>query len=158
MGGYPRLAQQTSIFKMKNMFGTLCQLFIVRDDDKARTMAFVELQHQIEHRICSATIQIARRLISQHAGRLDDKRTRNCRALTLSPREFSRGVIEPFSQADFSQHCGGPLVRLGARHAADIEGHGDILKRRKFRQKMMELVDESKRPVTQKTALRVAQR
>ena len=60
----------------------------------------------------------------------------------------------PVFQSDTCQYpvCG--LVGQSTFFPADHQGHGDIVQCRKFRQQMVELVNETQRAVAQFTALR----
>jgi hypothetical protein len=103
-------------------------------------------------------VEVAGRLVREHAGRPRHERARERRALPLAARELTGRMVEPLPQADFAQDRGGPLVRGRARHAPDQQGHRDVLERRELHQEMVELVHEAERLVAQPPALGVGER
>ena len=97
-------------------------------------------------------IQVAGRLVGQHAGRLRDQRARQRHALPFAAGQLARHMRDPLGQPDTLQHRARRLLRLVARHAPNQQGHGNVVERGKFRQQMMELVDESERGIAQVAA------
>jgi len=66
-------------------------------------------------------------------------------------------VQQTFGQPDLGQHLGRLGARLGARHAADPQRHGDVVARAELGQQVVELVDEAQVAVAQRALLRGAQ-
>ena len=132
----------------------LCrQRRFMRDDDKAGAAFAIDTQHQFEHLTGGMPVEIAGGFIGQHAAWLGHQRTRQCSALALATRELARHMLQPFTQADFTQHGGGFLHRLGLGHAPDQQRHGDILQRAEFAQQMVKLVDKAQERIAHLTAL-----
>ena len=72
----------------------------------------VELDHQIDDIACGLTIQVSRRFVGPHDGRLVDQRASDGYPLALASRELSRNVVGPVCKADQVKHLHRPGARL----------------------------------------------
>src|SRR2546426_11845056 len=63
-------------------------------------------------------------------------------ALLLAPRQLARPMRHAPGESHEGEHFLRPRAGPQRRHAADQEGHHDILKRGEFPQEMMELKDK----------------
>ena len=74
---------------MQCPIGARRELRIVRHDDESCAGVAVELEHQVEHGAGVAPIEIARRLVGEHALRPCHERARERDALTLAAGELA---------------------------------------------------------------------
>ena len=126
------------------------QALVVGDDDKRRALVARQLQHQLEHAVGGAAVQVAGGLVGQHAGRLGDQCAGNRDTLAFAAREFRRPVLQPVLQPDAAQASSVAARALsGGRHAPDPQRHGDVVQRAELGQQVVELVDETQVPVAQ---------
>ena len=121
-------------------------------------MGAVQVEHQLEHAAGGAAVEIAGRLVGEHARRPGDERARERGALPLAARELARACGRAARRAPPRAASRPPRRAPRRRHAADEERHRDVLERRELRQQVMELVDEPERAVAQAPALGVAER
>src|SRR5512145_2342925 len=103
-------------------------------------------------------VEVAGRLVREHARRLGDERAREGAALALAARELAGLVLEARAEADFGEDLLGARARRGLIHPADVERHGDVLDRGELRQEVVELVDETQGGVSYAPALGLAHR
>ena len=66
---------------------------VVGHDDEAGLALAIQLQHQREHLLGVAAIEIAGGLVGEHELRLRDQRARHGGALALAARELMRPVV-----------------------------------------------------------------
>src|SRR6267143_5858470 len=111
---------------------------------------------QREH-AAGARVEVAGRLVGEHAGRLGHPRAREGAALALAAGELARLVLEARSQADFRQELLCLLERKLLVHSADEKRHADVFRRGELHQQVMELVDEAEGAVAHLAALGLAQ-
>ena len=67
---------------------------------QARALRAVELEHQFEHGGRGLLVEVAGRLVAEHAGRLVHQRARHRRALALAAGQLARLVLQALAQAD----------------------------------------------------------
>ena len=115
----------------------------MRDHHEGRAALARELQHQREHRVGGAAVQVAGGLVGQHAGRVRHQGAGDRHALAFAAREFGRAVLHAVLQAHGGQHLLGLPVHLRQRQAADPQRHADVVQRAEFGQQVVELVDEA---------------
>jgi hypothetical protein len=124
---------------------------------EGRALLARELEHQLEHAVGGGAVQVAGRLVGQHAGRPRHQRARDRHPLALAARELGRAVQQALAQADPIE----PMRGLGggglARQAPDPERHRHIVLRAELGQQMVELVDETQVAVARLALLRRAQ-
>ena len=144
-----RTSAQVAVDEMQRAIGARGELGIVRDDHEAVPTA--RLSSSIRSNTCArgAAVEVAGRLVGEHAARLRDERARERDALALAARELAGQVLErdaprPTRSSIASRRARAP--RPAASRRID-ERHRDVLQRGEFRQQMMELVDEAERAV-----------
>src|SRR6185436_13714464 len=101
-------------------------------------------------------VEVSGRLVGQHARRLGDQRARERAALALAAGELARLMLEAMTEADLRQDLLRPLESTFPVFPSDQQRHCHVLERRKFRQQVVELVDEAERRVTDFSALALA--
>jgi hypothetical protein len=101
--------------KPPDLIGARGQFQVVGDDDEAGADLGVQLQHQFVDALRGVPIEVAGRLVRQHAVRARHQRPRDGRALALAAGEFAGLVPQPVPQPD-------PLQHLGARWRASDDG------------------------------------
>jgi hypothetical protein len=89
----------------------------VRDHHEGRAAVARQLQHQLEHAVGRAAVEVAGGLVGQHAGRMRDQRAGNRHPLALAARQFRRPVVDALLQAHLRQHVGGRARDLAADRA-----------------------------------------
>src|SRR4029450_9232387 len=89
MFSWPRLSLRTqhSVDEMQRPIRLRRKIGIVRDDDETRADYAIELQHQVEHLTRGAPVEVARRLVGEHALRLRDEGACERDTLALNARE-----------------------------------------------------------------------
>ena len=98
-------------------------------------------------RVGAAAVEVAGRLVGEHAVGRAGERARDRDALALAARELRRPVLQPRAEADLAEHVGGARARLGGGEAADAQRHRDVVERGELGQQMVELVDEAEMAV-----------
>src|SRR3979411_3034477 len=83
------LLYEDPVDQVQGAVGPRGEIGIVGDDDQAGTDAAIELEHQIEDLPCRTAIEIARRLVSEHARRSGDQCARQGDALALAAGELA---------------------------------------------------------------------
>ena len=116
-----------------------------------------QFEHQVEHGVGGAAVEVAGRLVGEHAGRMRDQRPRDRDALPFAARQFARPMLRPMPDAHALQHVHRLAARIVLRHAANPERHRDVVERREFRQQMVELIHEAERAIAQLVALALLQ-
>ena len=114
--------------------------------------------HGVEHLVGGVRVEVAGRLVGEHAGGLGHEGAREGAALALAARELARLVLEARAEADLLQDLRRAAARLVAVHPADEERHRHVLHRGELGQEVMELVDEAERAVAHPPALGLAHR
>ena len=122
------------------------------DDHKTGAEVLVELQHEFEHHLGVAAVEIAGGLVGQHARRLRHQRARQCGALALAPGEFARRMRQAVFQPDLRQHFLRRQVCLFPCNAPYQQRHCHVLKRGELGQQVMELVDVADGAATEQRA------
>ncbi len=126
------------------------------DDDETGAVQTVQRQHQFEHVLGGLPVEVAGRLVGQHAGRFGDQRPGDGCPLTLATGQFRRRVVESVPQPDLREYRRRPSLGFGFRHPADEQRHGHVFQRGKLRQQVMELIDEAEMPIAHFAAFRIA--
>ena len=116
---------------------------IVGHDNETRAELPVEFEHQAQHVLAVARIQVAGRLIGQHQLRPGDERPRDRCTLALAAGQFPGLVCQPLSKADTRQQFARLLESRLLLLPPDQQWHGDVLFGRELGQQVMELVDEA---------------
>ena len=148
---------QHAVDEVQRAVGARRKLGIVRDDDEARARAAVQLEHEVEHVAGGASVEVAGRLVGEHARRLGDQRARQRHALALTAGQLTRAMRGALGEPDALEQRPRPGAGRLRRFAPDVQRHGDVLERAELGQEMMELVDETERAVAHASALRLAQ-
>ena len=130
---------------------------IVGDQDQRGADLPVQFQHQFVDLRGVVLIEVAGRLVTEHAGRSRHQGARHGGPLALAAAQFARLVAEAHAEPDPSEQFAGALARLADRRAADQQRHADVFERGEFRQQVMELVDEAERAVAQFSASAIGQ-
>ncbi len=131
---------------------------VVRDDDEAGREVRVQLGHQREHLGRGTAVEVAGRLVGEHARRPRDERAGERRALPLAARQLARSMVQPMREADATEQVARGGARGVRRLAPDPQRHRDVVERAEFRQQMVELVDEAEAPVAHVAARDLGQR
>ena len=129
----------------------------MRDHDETGAQLAIEFEHQAEHLLGIAAVEIAGGFIGQHQARPRHQRARHCGPLAFAARELVRAMAQAIAQADSFEQRRGALLRFACAHAPDQQRHGDVLQRREFRQQMVKLVDEADGAVAQAPTFRLIQ-
>ncbi len=85
---------QHAVDEMQRPVGPRREIRIVRDDDEARADGAIELEHQLEHLARGPPVEIAGRLVGEHAPRRGHQRAGKCDALPLAAGKLARQVAE----------------------------------------------------------------
>ena len=116
-----------------------------------------EPQHGVEHLVGGVRVEVAGRLVGQHAGRLGDQRAREGAALALAAGELARLVLEALAEADLAPGLSRPLLSASLRPMRRMNsGIATFSTRGELRQQVVELVDEAERRVAHPAALGLA--
>jgi hypothetical protein len=115
----------------------------VGDEHQRHAAPARQVEHQREHRVGAAAIEVAGRLVGEDAIGRAGERARDRDPLALAARELRRPVLEPRAEAELAERVGGARPRLDRGDAADAQRHGDVVERRELGQEMVELVDEA---------------
>src|SRR5689334_21443260 len=86
------MVAQLAVDEMQRAIGTRGEVGIVGDDDECRADRSVQLEHQVEHGADVAPVEVARRLVGEHAARRRDERARERDALALAARQLAGQV------------------------------------------------------------------
>ena len=149
---------QLAVDEVQRAVGLRSEIRVVRHDDQCRADDPIEFEHQVEHRVRVAAIEIARGFVRQHATRRRHECARECDTLALAARKLARQMADAMLEADARQHVVGTGPRRALVHSPNRERHGDVLQRSELRQQVMELVDEPERAIAQGPALCLGQR
>ena len=155
---HARRSVQAPVGKIQAALGAGRQLFVMGDDDETGRQSLIERQHQLEHCFGSPPVEIAGRLIGQHARRFSDQRAGNRRTLALAAGQLTGRMIKTMAQAHFTQHRGCPLIRFGLGQTADVKRHRHVFQRAEFGQQMMKLIDKTECAIAQASACCFRQR
>jgi hypothetical protein len=136
---------QAAVAQGQDALGTLGERRVVGDDHETRLPRTIERQHQLENAGGGLPIEIAGRLVGEHAGRLGDQRARDRRPLPLASRQLRRGVPQTVPESDLAEHGRSARFCLGFRHAPDVQRHGDVLQRGELGEQVMKLIDETQK-------------
>ncbi len=133
------------------------QCSCVRHQHEAGVVLAVECQHQFEHGGSRLFIEVAGGFVTEHAGRTIDQGTRHGGALAFAAGELAGLVLQAVAQADGLQQRPGALRSI--LYTGPVEQHRQhhVFQRGEFRQQVVELIDEAKRPVAECTACRIGQ-
>ena len=85
---------------MQRPVGAPRELRIVRDDHQRRADHAIEIEHQVEHVRGGTPVEVAGRLVGEHAARLRHQRARERHPLALAARELAGQVAQPVREAD----------------------------------------------------------
>ena len=107
------------------------------------TLLADQLNELAEHMLGRFRIEIARRLVGQKQLRRVGKAAADCGPLLLAARHSRRPVIDAIRKANAAKQFARPRLRLAPRGTADQLRNDDVLKRGKFRQQLMKLIDEA---------------
>src|SRR5450631_3601950 len=98
---------------METPVAAQCQALVVGDEDERHAAPARQLEHQREYRVGTAAIEVAGRLVGEHAVGLAGERAGDGDALALATRELRRPMRETLAKADLSQCFGGARARRG---------------------------------------------
>ena len=121
---------------------------IMGRNDRGKLKITVQTCNQLKYRVGCPAVQVAGRLICQQNLRLSDQRPRQCSTLLFTARKFACAMMTPLRQANFLQPLQGFLFGVGLRVAPHQQRHGNVLKRGKLRQQIVELPNEANFAVT----------
>src|SRR6185436_11711677 len=107
---------------------------------------------RLEHLVRGVRVEVAGRLVGEHARRLRDQGARERAALALAAGKLARLVLEAMAETDLGQNLFRSLESVFLFFSSDEQRHCNVLDRRKFRQQMVELIDEAERRVAHNTA------
>jgi hypothetical protein len=118
--------------------------FVVGDHHKGSALVTRQAQHQLEHRVGGAAVEVAGGLVGQHAGRLAGQRTGDGHTLAFTARQLRR--VRAHTRA-FRPTClsmASACARAAATGmAAYAQRHGHVVQRAELGQQVVELVDEA---------------
>src|SRR5690606_40190350 len=112
---------------------------------------------QFEHAFCRIAVEIAGRLVGQHAARPGDQGTRQGDPLALATGKLAGVMLHTVIQTHLSQHLSRMFTRYRTLLAPYDQGHGHVIDRRELRQQVMELIHEAEALVAQSAAIALAQ-
>ena len=124
---------------------------IVGDEDDGDALGAVELLEHLEDFLAGAGIEVAGRLVGEEHPRPVDQRSGDGHALLLAAGKLRRLVVDAVRQADLLEHlgCALSLLLLGEVLLGIGQRHQDVLQRRRARQQVEALEDETDYPVAQ---------
>ena len=147
-------APQHAVDEVQRAIGARRELRVVRDDDERRADGAIELEHQVEHLARGLAVEVAGRLVGEHAARPRHQRARERDALALAAGQLARQVLAGGAPRPTRSSIARACARAAsAGVAADRERHRDVLERGELRQQVVELVDEAERAVAHAAAL-----
>lgn len=100
---------------------------IVGHDHEARAVLSIELQHQLEHLLGIAPIEIPGRFVGKDNQRQSNQSARNRCPLPLASRELMRTMFQARTETDLLEDGRGLTTRLSSRHASNQQWHRYIL-------------------------------
>ena len=106
-------------------------------------MFFGQLQHEVEHAVGGAAVQVAGGLVGQHAIGPRHQRTGHRHTLTLSARQLRRPVVQALLQTHGLEHVGCGQRGLTPVLPAYPQRHGHVVQRAELGQQMVKLVDKA---------------
>lgn len=111
-------------------------------------MSAVQTRQQIKNHFTGAEVQVACGLVGEQYRRAAYQRARQDHALLLSSGQFPGTMRGSAAKPDFVQSCQGLHGRLALNFTPNQQRHHHILQRRKLRQEIVDLPDESNLPIT----------
>jgi hypothetical protein len=116
---------------------------VVGDDDHRPPPVVGHLAQQPGDLFRRVGVQVARRLVGQHQGRVGHQGAGHGHALLLAAGELVGPVVGAPFQADLVQPFGRPRFGRGRPHAVEGDGQGGVLQRVEHRDEVEELEDEA---------------
>src|SRR5439155_12266065 len=113
------------------------------NDQHGGALAIVQVMHQLQDLRAGMSVQTAGGLIGQQNRWKNAERARDGDPLPLAARKFVRQMIGARRQLHQLQQLTGALVDLLAGPAAQVQRKRDIFERRKRRQQVEELENET---------------
>src|SRR5574343_745596 len=104
------------------------------------------------------TIKITGWFISQEARRVADQRPGDGGPLALAAGEIPRPMLQTMPQHDCRKYFSRSGQRGTTLRAPNQQGHGDIFKRRKLGQQMVELINKAKMSIAPVAAIHLTER
>ena len=103
---------QLPVDEVQRAIRTRRELGIVRDDDERGADVGVELEHEVEYLARGLAVEVAGRLVGEHAARLGDERTRERHALALAARQFAGTMLQSMAEPHARERLRGRVPRL----------------------------------------------
>ncbi len=125
------------------------QLLVVRHHHEGGAGLAGQLHHPREDLVGGAAVQVAGRLVGQHAGGPGDQGAGDGHALALAARKLGGTVPLAAGQAHGRQGLAGAGPGLGHRQAADAKRHGHVVQRAELGQQVVKLVDKAQVRIAQ---------
>jgi hypothetical protein len=89
--------------QVQDALGALGERGVVGDDDEGRALGSGQAHHRFEDFVGGVGVEIAGRLVGEHARGPRHERAREGRALALAARKLARQVLDARRQADLAE-------------------------------------------------------
>ena len=109
---------QNAVVELEHAVHACGEPRVVRHDHQAGAQLAIELEHQREHLLGVAAVEIAGGLVGQHQPRRGHQRARHRRALPLAARELVRPMAQPSAEPDALEQLRGRAPRRARPCAA----------------------------------------